>query len=72
VLYIRYAETFGGDPQDVPKRVNLRSWYRWLLWNKAQNSRSLWETWRSTSGKAEKHFTDSDRETWTWAMIKDE
>lgn len=39
-LHFRYAEQFPGiQPQDVPKRVTLRTWRRWKLREMAWASR---------------------------------
>jgi hypothetical protein len=68
-MYYRYAEQFGCHPQDVPKVVTVQAWNRWLLWQKAQAAREIFD--RSLRPGKKKPASQSDLKLMGWTMTKD-
>ena len=74
MLYYRYAEKYGIQPQDVPHVVSVRAWFRWLMLEKAEMSRDLWMRYWNAENKNAfvQDSTDQENNLRTWAEVKDE
>ena len=74
MLDYRYAEKYSIQPQDVPKVVTVRAWFRWLMLERAEASRDLWlRYWNAEDQQAFiRDSTDVENELRVWAALKDE
>ena len=74
MLYYRYAEKYGLQPQYVPKVVTMRAFMRWLLLEKSEASREIWLRYRAAEDKQRflRDLTKEENDLRQWAMIKGE
>ena len=69
-LQVLYAEQFGGDPQDVSKRVKVVWWERWRTWEQARASRVAYSASEHVDDWT-RDLTPDARAAMGWAVEKE-